>query len=122
MLDTLRFIKYVRSFMDGRVRLRHPALRDERVAQLTRDGIAAIPGVLSVDVNPLSGSALLQYDSRALSKDHLMEMGVTWAVWLDAAREGHIGPLPQTAPACSCGEHEALPSGRDRQLCRSRIA
>lgn len=98
MLDTLRFIKYVRSFMDGRVRLRHPALQNERVARMTRDGIAAIPGVLSVEVNPLSGSALLLYDSNRLNKDQLMEMGVAWAVWLDAARDGHMGPLPQVAP------------------------
>lgn len=95
MLDNLRFIKYVRSFMDGRVRLRHPALQNPRVARLTRDGIAVIPGVLSVEVNSLSGSALLQYDSRQLSRDQLMRLGVAWAVWLDDARSGHIGPLPQ---------------------------
>lgn len=97
MLDNLRFLKYVRSFMDGRVRLRHPALQDQRVARLARDGIAALPGVFSVEVNPLSGSALLQYDSRQLSRDQLMRLGVAWAVWLDEARDGRIGPLPQTA-------------------------
>ena len=32
MLDSLRFVKYVRSFMDGRVRVRHPALRDAAIA------------------------------------------------------------------------------------------
>lgn len=98
MLDTLRFIKYVRSFMDGRVRLRHPALHNQEVARLTHDGIAAIPGVLNVEVNPLSGSALLLYDSERLNKDQLMEMGVAWALWLDAARDGRIGPLPRVAP------------------------
>lgn len=98
MLDTLRFIKYVRSFMDGRVRLRHPALQNHQVARLAQDGIAAIPGVLSVEVNPLSGSALLHYDHNRLNRDQLMQMGVAWAVWLDAARDGHIGPLPQVAP------------------------
>ncbi|WP_300707529.1 HMA2 domain-containing protein [uncultured Desulfovibrio sp.] len=94
MLDNLRFIKYVRSFMDGRVRLRHPALQDGRVARLARDGIAAIPGVISVEVNSRSGSALLLYDNSRLSREHLMQAGVAWAVWLDDARNGHIGPLP----------------------------
>lgn len=97
MVDTLRFIKYVRSFMDGRVRLRHPALQDRQVAALAQKGIAAIPGVREVEVNPLSGSALLLYDSNRLSREQLMEMGVAWAVWLDEARAGRIGPLPQAA-------------------------
>lgn len=95
MVDTLRFVKYVRSFMDGRVRLRHPALRDAQVAALAQRGIAAIPGVRQVEVNTLSGSALLLYDSSRLGRDRLMEMGVAWAVWLDEARAGRIGPLPQ---------------------------
>ena len=99
MVDTLRFVKYVRSFMAGRVRLRHPALQDRQVAELARQGIAAIPGVRQVEVNPLSGSALLHYDSKCLSREKLMEMGVAWAVWLDEARAGHIGPLPRTGAA-----------------------
>lgn len=97
MLDTLRFVKYVRSFMDGRVRLRHPALQNRQVAELAQQGIAAIPGVRQVEVNTLSGSALLLYDSGRLSREQLMEMGVAWAVWLDEARDGRIGPLPQAA-------------------------
>ena len=36
MLDSLRFVKYVRSFMDGRVRVRHPALRDAAIAGKAR--------------------------------------------------------------------------------------
>lgn len=95
MVDTLRFVKYVRSFMDGRVRLRHPALQNRQVAELAQRGIAAIPGVEHVEVNSLSGSVLLQYDSRRLSREQLMELGVAWAVWLDEARAGRLGPLPQ---------------------------
>ncbi len=96
MVDSLRFVKYVRSFMDGRVRLRHPALQDRQVAELARQGIAAIPGVQQVEVNTLSGSALLHYDSKRLSREKLMEMGVAWAVWLDEARAGRIAAPPQT--------------------------
>lgn len=96
MVDSLRFVKYVRSFMDGRVRLRHPALQDRQVAELARQGIAAIPGVQQVEVNTLSGSALLHYDSKRLSREKLMEMGIAWAVWLDEARAGRIAAPPQT--------------------------
>ena len=67
------------------------------MAALAQQGIAAIPGVREVEVNPLSGSALLLYDSNRLSREQLMEMGVAWAVWLDEARAGRIGPLPQAA-------------------------
>ena len=37
MLDSLRFVKYVRSFMDGRVRVRHPALRDAAIGHSRRE-------------------------------------------------------------------------------------
>ena len=97
MVDTLRFIKYVRSFMDGRVRLRHPALRNAQVAALAQRGIAAIPGVRQVEINTLSGSALLLYDSSRLNRNQLMELGVAWAVWLDEALAGRICSPPQAA-------------------------
>lgn len=97
MVDTLRFIKYVRSFMDGRVRLRHPALRNAQVAALAQRGIAAIPGVRQVEINTLSGSALLLYDSSRLNRNQLMELGVAWAVWLDEALAGRIGSPPRDA-------------------------
>lgn len=82
MLDSLRFVKYVRSFMDGRVRVRHPALRD-----------AAIAGK-DIELNPLSGSALILYDSARLSQDRLIETGCRWADWLDKAARGQAGEMP----------------------------
>ena len=81
MLDSLRFVKYVRSFMDGRVRVRHPALRDAAIAGKARAAL-------------LSGSALILYDSTRLSQDRLIEAGCRWADWLDKAARGQAGEMP----------------------------
>ena len=58
MLDSLRFVKYVRSFMDGRVRVRHPALRDAAIAGKARAALLRVDGVRDIELNPLSGSAV----------------------------------------------------------------
>ena len=55
MLDSLRFVKYVRSFMDGRVRVRHPALRDAAIAGKARAALLRVDGVRDIELNPLSG-------------------------------------------------------------------
>ena len=71
-------------------------LTPQQQAVVENRGGSLLPGgVRQVEVNPLSGSALLLYDSSRLSRERLMEMGVAWAVWLDEARAGRIGPLPQ---------------------------
>ena len=62
-MSTLHLLKYVRSFVDGRVRIRHPALHNEAVAALAEARMKAIAGVISVECNPVSGSVLLTYDS-----------------------------------------------------------
>ena len=41
MLENLKFLKYVRSFTEGRVRLRHPALENPRIAARARPGAAS---------------------------------------------------------------------------------
>ena len=51
--------------------------------------------LVCICLTSMFGSALLLYDSSRLGRDRLMEMGVAWAVWLDEARAGRIGPLPQ---------------------------
>ena len=89
MLDSLRFVKYVRSFMDGRVRVRHPALRDAAIAGKARAAL-----LRDIELNPLSGSALILYDSTRLSQDRLIEIGCRWADWLDKAARGQGGEMP----------------------------
>lgn len=94
-METASFLRYVRSFLPGRVRLRHPALQQEAVARQTRQQILAVPGVRSVDINPLSGSVLLCYDSRRIARHRLVAMGVTLATWLDAVQAGRQAPPPE---------------------------
>ncbi len=94
MLDSLRFVKYVRSFMDGRVRVRHPALRDAAIAGKARSALLRVDGVRDIELNPLSGSALILYDSARLSQDRLIETGCRWADWLDKAARGQVGEMP----------------------------
>lgn len=83
MLDNLKFLKYVRSFTEGRVRLRHPALENARIAAMAQDALSGIPGVLEASVNTQTGSALLLYDPVRVTQDMLVEKGVLWAQWLD---------------------------------------
>lgn len=94
MLDSLRFVKYVRSFMDGRVRVRHPALRDAAIAGKARAALLRVDGVRDIELNPLSGSALILYDSTRLSQDRLIEIGCRWADWLDKAARGQASEMP----------------------------
>ena len=94
MLDSLRFVKYVRSLMDGRVRVRHPALRDAAIASKARAALLRVDGVRDIELNPLSGSALILYDSTQLSQDRLIEIGCRWADWLDKAARGQAGEMP----------------------------
>ena len=74
--------------MDGRVRVRHPALRDAAIAGKARAALLRVDGVRDIELNPLSGSALILYDSTRLSQDRLIETGCRWADWLDKAARG----------------------------------
>ncbi|RRD69362.1 MULTISPECIES: HMA2 domain-containing protein [unclassified Desulfovibrio] len=93
MLGLLRLRKYVSSFVDGRVRLRHPALRQQQVADVAQKALSAVRGVHSVECNTLSGSVLIVYDSTILPRQRLLEVGEAWAAWLDAVQAGQ-NPQP----------------------------
>ncbi|CAK7049714.1 MAG: hypothetical protein DESF_02088 [Desulfovibrio sp.] len=94
-MNTLRLLKYVRSFVDGRVRIRHPALCNASVAALAEARMKAIAGVTSVECNPVSGSVLILYDSKALPKERLFAIGEAWAGYLDKVRDGKQADIPE---------------------------
>ena len=52
----------ITSFVDGRVRLRHPSLKRAEDAEQVRGFLASLPGILRVTVNSRTGSLLLEYD------------------------------------------------------------
>ncbi len=58
----------VLSDLPGRVRLRVASMRDDPTqAGPVLNALNALPGVRTADVNPLTGSALLQYDPARLT-------------------------------------------------------
>lgn len=81
----------ITSFIDGRVRLRHPALKDPSLAEAACSVLSGVEGVESVQANPVTGSLLMFYNPKKLSKEAL----------LDLAKEG-LALLPK-------GEHKAPP-------------
>ncbi len=94
-MNAIHLLKYVRSFVDGRVRIRHPALRREPVLRLARQNMEAINGVHAVEGNSLSGSILITYDSKAIPRERLFAIGEAWAQYLDAVNAGKDLAIPQ---------------------------
>lgn len=94
-LNTLRLLKYVRSFTDGRVRIRHPALRREDVLRTAAREMRAIDGVQSVEGNSASGSVLITYDAGILPRERLFAVGEAWALYLDAVNDGRQADIPR---------------------------
>jgi len=64
----------VKSFVDGRIRLRHPALCSPDNAALLLEMINAVDGVRSTTLNPVTGSLLLEYDPSVLDLQTLLDM------------------------------------------------
>ena len=65
---------HVVSFVDGRVRLRHPALKDAAIAGIVTGVLSETKGILSAGVNPRLGSLLITYAPERLSKEQLLEL------------------------------------------------
>lgn len=64
----------ITSFVDGRVRLRHPSLKRAEDAELVRGFLASLPGILRVTVNSRTGSLLLEYDPDQISREDLVAL------------------------------------------------
>lgn len=78
--------------IDGRLRVRLPALRGNRraAAELRRE-LRALPGVNTVTPNPLTGSVLVEYDSTRLSNDDILDrLGVEPPAATDASATGSL--------------------------------
>lgn len=73
---------YLKSFVEGRVRVRHPALRNPELLQQLRELLAAMPGVQEVTTNDRTGSLLLYYDPKRLDIQSLLDIS---GPWLDMA-------------------------------------
>lgn len=60
------------SFIEGRVRLRHPIFKDEEVLQQITTVLHGYSGVNSLTANIRTGSVLIEYDATLISKDDLL--------------------------------------------------
>lgn len=88
-------LRYVKSFSTGRVRIRHPALKRENVVATVRENLAPVPGINSLEFNPLSGSVLILYDSEKIGQQRLLATGAAWAEYLDSVQAGQPLPVPE---------------------------
>ena len=70
--------EYITSCLEGRVRLRHPALREAATAGMLQPFLANLPGMRNVAINPRTGSLLLEYDSDQLRMQDLLELASGW--------------------------------------------
>ena len=103
---------YVRSLINGRARIRHPALAGiggddiEAIKSL----VTAVEGVEGLEINPSVGSALLTWDPEVLTVEALKEHTQTWLAFLaysadteDEEKKAAEGAV-QAPAACICGE------------------
>ena len=56
----------IESFIEGRVRLRSPILKDPAARERLREELLKIDGVLKAEVNPRTCGLLLEYDKERL--------------------------------------------------------
>ena len=92
----------ITSFVDGRVRLRHPSLKRAEDAEQVRGFLASLPGILRVTVNSRTGSLLLEYDPDQISREDLLALAGQWADIASAKmRRRHPGSGASTGPGPS---------------------
>ena len=63
------------SFVPGRIRLRFKELKENAAAENAKARIKETPGITRVDINPLTGSILIEYDPAVLPTEKLLESG-----------------------------------------------
>jgi copper chaperone CopZ len=63
------------SFVPGRIRLRFKELKDQTLCDRVHARIKEIPGITQVEIKPLTGSILIEYDTSILPTEKLIEMG-----------------------------------------------
>uniref|UniRef100_I2Q2G8 HMA domain-containing protein n=1 Tax=Desulfovibrio sp. U5L TaxID=596152 RepID=I2Q2G8_9BACT len=59
----------IASCIEGRLRLRHPALTDATLLREVAEQVAALPGITGVDANPRTGSLLVTHDDSIATAD-----------------------------------------------------
>ena len=69
-------------FVPGRIWLRFKELKKHLdLAQDLKARVLAIPGITKVEMSPVTGSILIEYDAKVLSTERLIEIG-SWRGWI----------------------------------------
>ena len=103
-------IDCVTSFVDGRVRLRHPALKDKATAELVCTVVSGVDGITAVQANPVTGSLLIYYDAEKLTREQLLELAEQGAAFVPGMNE-------EEAPAAETAEGNAEQDSAPRRAC-----
>ena len=92
MLNELK--KYIRSYVPGRLRLRHPGLKnlDADTTALIVETVKSAAGITDCVINPEVGSLLLTWDRHALTEEDLLGYLSFWAAFIptDAMGEAPV--------------------------------
>ncbi len=64
----------VTSFVNGRVRLRHPIFKDSQAAHKVTEALQTVNGIAKLEHNARTGSILIQYDEEILEQDNLISL------------------------------------------------
>lgn len=70
----MHVLDHIVSCVDGRIRLRHPALKDASLANMVTSTVTGVDGINSVEVNPRLGSLLIYYDPQKLDRPQLLAL------------------------------------------------
>ncbi len=89
MIDT-----YVTSSIQGRMRIRHPALRNERDALRLNNLLQGQSGILDITGNRRTGSLLVEYDSRTAQPGDLLAIFDNWLSRLNQSAAPPARVLP----------------------------
>ena len=92
----MSIVDCITSFVDGRVRLRHPALKDRATAELVCTVVGGVEGITAVQANPLTGSLLIYYDAEKLTREQLLELAEQGAAFIPGLN-GEEASVAETA-------------------------
>ncbi len=112
----------IASFFDGRVRIRHSALKDPANMRRVEEAIKAQNGVRSAAANLRTGGLLVEYDPALISRETLSIAAKALREQLEEKRpEGPDSPGAAKRAAASCGRLLGRFDGRSgRRLARFR--
>lgn len=105
--------QYIRSFVPGRLRLRHPGLKglDGETVATVVETVTAAEGITGCTINPRVGSLVLTWDAKRLTTDDLMGYLAFWQAFIpevDDVKEETSCGLVDTARSAAAGALDGL--------------